>query len=285
MQDFMVFTTLIPRLTGSKVTLFMLEYMPELFQASYGKGAKHPVVKLLRFIEYVSSHYAHRVIAVCETQLRRVVKSNGLDRNKIPVVVNVPDDAIFAQKCVVVSNNGNHFRLITHGALLHRQGVQTLIKAVPLLSEDIPELTVDIVGDGEYRSQLEGLTQRLGVGEYVNTRGHVPIDSIPSYIAPADVAIVPHLLDLMLPIEAFEYLAMGRPILAADHTHMREYLGPDTMPYFRPGDEEDLARRVLELYHSRETRKMYADRAAALYQKRRWSITKLEYLKVYETLI
>ena len=49
-----------------------------------------------------------------------------------------------------------------------------------------------------------------------------------------------------------------------------------------PGDEKELADRVLELYHSPEKRASLASRAQEFYRKCQWQVMKHEYLKVYD---
>ena len=285
MPDFIVFTTLLSKLLGSKIILYLLDYTPEIFAIIFKKGDSHPVVKLLRFVEYISSHYADRIIVVCEPQRRRVITNNGLASNKVSVVLNVPDDKIFGREWPTIQVKNQEFRLITHGILLHRQGVQTLINAVPLLLKDIPELKVDIVGDGEYRSELEQLVKSLCISEYINITGAVPLEKIPAYIAQADIGIVAHLEDLMLPHKAFEYLALGKPVVASNHNHIREHFGQDLMLLFRPGDETDMAQRILELYHNLEKMKLLAMKGKAFYQDCNWSSERQNYIRVYANLI
>ena len=49
MPDFLVFTALLPRLTGSKIVLDLHDPTPEVYMAKYSMGPEHPVVKVLRF--------------------------------------------------------------------------------------------------------------------------------------------------------------------------------------------------------------------------------------------
>jgi glycosyltransferase involved in cell wall biosynthesis len=283
--DFLVFTTVFARLLGTKVILYMFDYMPELFATTFNKSERYLGVRLLRFLEKVSTHYADRVIVVCENQGKRVQESNGLSNGKVAVVLNVPDEAIFTQPPAAIQKDSQHFRLITHGTLLKRQGVQTLIRAVPLLVKDIPELKVDILGDGEYRPELEKLSRDLGVQSYINFTGFVPLRAVPAYIAQADVGVVAHLFDLMLPHKVFEYLALSKPIVASDHGHLRDHFNEDTVLFYQPDDERDLAGCILELYRSTEKRASLSAHAQRVYQCYRWQVTKQTYLKVFEELL
>jgi glycosyltransferase involved in cell wall biosynthesis len=59
----------------------------------------------------------------------------------------------------------------------------------------------------------------------------------------------------------------------------------NSVSYFQPADERDLANRILELYRSPEKRTALSQSAQALYRKYHWPIMKQEYLKVYQQLL
>jgi glycosyltransferase involved in cell wall biosynthesis len=285
MPDFFVFITLIPRLLGTKVVLYMYENMPELFISTFKTGPNHIGARLLRFLERISAGYAHRVIVSDGIPYKRVLESRGIPGEKITVVLNVPDDAIFDPESVDATKNGEHFRLISVSTIVERYGVQTLIRAVPLLIEDIPELRVDVVGDGEYRSELEGLAHDLGVVEHIRFTGMVPLESIPPFIAEADVGVMPMLADLGLPNKLFEYFALGKPSVASALPSLKLAFDESYVLFYEPDDEKDMARRILELYYSPEKRASMSSRAQAFYRNCNWQVMKHEYLKVYEELL
>ena len=55
--------------------------------------------------------------------------------------------------------------------------------------------------------------------------------------------------------------------------------------YFKPGDERDLADRILELYHNPEKSAALSSSAQTLYQQYHWPVMKQRYLKVYQQLL
>jgi glycosyltransferase involved in cell wall biosynthesis len=198
------------------------------------------------------------------------------------VVLNVPDDAKFLDESHPVAADGNHFRLVVVSTLIKRYGVQTTIKAIPLLLKAIPELKVDVVGRGEYRPELEKLARDLGVEEYLNFTGFVDHDEVASYIARAHVGLAPMIDDVGVSNKLFEYFAMGTPTVASALPSLTATFSDDCVLYYRPGDEKELADRVLELYHSPEKRASMIAQAQKFYRNCQWQVMKHEYLKVYE---
>lgn len=285
MPDVFVFITFFPRLLGTRVILYMYENMPELFASTFDKGPNHVGTRLMCLMERISAGYAHRVIVSDGIPYKRVLESHGVPSKKITVVLNVPDDAIFDPKFSLDAKDGDHFRLIVVSTIVKRYGVQTLIKAIPLLLKDIPELRVDVIGEGEYRPELEKLSHELGVAEHIRFTGLVPLEDVPSFIAQADIGIVPTITDLGLPNKLFEYFALGKPCVVSALPSLKATFDNSHVLFYEPDDAEGLASRILELCHSPEKRASLTSHAQAFYQNCRWQLMKHEYLKVYEDLL
>jgi glycosyltransferase involved in cell wall biosynthesis len=284
MPDFLVFVAWLPKLFGSRVILYMFENTPALFMSSYGVGPNHIGARLLRLIEKVSAGYADHVIVSDGHPYKRILESRGIRSDKITVVLNVPDDAIFNSD-LSSNGDGQHFRLIVVSTLLKRYGIQTLIRALPLLAGDIPELMVDVVGDGEYRPHLERMARELNVDKHLNFAGHVKHDNVPSYVSKAHVGVAPMINDVGAPNKLFEYFALGKPAVASALPGLTEMFGGDCIQYFEAGNERDLANRILELYRSPDRRNLLSASARAVYQQCRWSVMKQRYLGVYRQLL
>ena len=105
---------------------------------------------------------------------------------------------------------------VLHGVLyvgrLHRQkGVDTLVRAVPLLPPDVP---VTLAGDGPERAALEKLAARLGVADRVRVTGFLPHRQVPELLAGAAVAVLPSRYE-ELGTALVEAMAAGRPVVAS----------------------------------------------------------------------
>ena len=284
MPDFVVFTALVPKLMGAAVVLNLLDHTPEAFMEHFKVGPGNIIVKFLRLLEKASVRWPDYCFG---TQIfnQRIMENHGVPASRISLVPNVPDEN-FAGYNTYSGNHKEGFCLITHGSLLEKYGVQTLIKAVTLLVKDIPDLKVTIVGGGESKPHLERLAQSLGVMKYVDFIGIVPQNEVPGYIARADIGIVTILTKTnpMLPNKLFEYMVLQKPIITASIPAITAYFDDSSVMYYEPGDENDLARCVLELYRDEAKRTALSASGSLAYQKFRWSVTKYDYLNVYEQL-
>jgi glycosyltransferase involved in cell wall biosynthesis len=285
MPDFLVFVTLFPRLLGSKVILYMFENTTEVFVASFGINHNHLLAKLFRWIAKISAGYADSVIVSDGPLHKKSVETCGIPGDKITVVLNVPDDSVFNHEPTSFTKENNHFQMIVVSTIVKRYGIQTLIKAVPLLLKNIPELKIDIVGDGELRPDLEKMTRNMGIEEYVNFTGYLPYETVPDYIAQADVAIAPMIDDVGAPNKIFEYIAVGKATVASSLPGVKAVFDDSSVLYFRPGDEKDLADRILELYKNPGKRDALVLSAKTLYNEYRWPIMRDRYLGVYKRLL
>jgi len=282
MPDILVFTTLFPKMLGARVILYVFDPMPEYLAFKHRLRSNHPAINIVRWCERASAAYADQVI-VTANSVKRMLESRGTRGSKISIVLNVPDEGIFCPDASFkdVREDGN-FRVMTHGSILQNYGIQTIIKAVPILIGRIPKLEVLIVGEGEYLDELRTLAHDLAIEDYVKFTGYIPHEKIPSMISQADVGVVSVLNDPMLPTKLFEYLAMAKPVVIADQPAMKEYFDSSSMAFYQPDNEHDLARCILELHGNPQKRAVLAERAKEAYEKYRWSTMKDEYLRVFE---
>jgi phosphatidylinositol alpha-1,6-mannosyltransferase len=81
--------------------------------------------------------------------------------------------------------------LVYAGRLVEEKGVEDLIRSVALLLEKLPDCSTLILGDGQHRRWLESLASQLGLSDRITFAGWVPSDSVPHYLAAADVFIAP----------------------------------------------------------------------------------------------
>jgi glycosyltransferase involved in cell wall biosynthesis len=289
MPDILVFSALVPRLTGAKVILYIFDNMPELYAYLRQVSHAHPVVRLLAFLESVSARFADRVLVTQEFP-RRMVLARGVPADKLTVVLNCADDNLFkrsARSKEVVNADGaaRPFEIVSHGAILERYGIQVLVDAMPAITREIPQARVQIFGSGEYRSELEEQARRNGVADRIHFRGFTPLDELLSTLAGADAGYVGMLNDLVLPNKLMEYVSLGVPVVVSRWPTFEYYFPDDAATYFEPGDPEDLARAIISMYRDPERANARAGRAWQMYQRYQWPVQREVYLGVYSNLI
>jgi phosphatidyl-myo-inositol dimannoside synthase len=103
-----------------------------------------------------------------------------------------------------------------------RKGQDKVIRALPWVAREFPEVRFLVVGSGPDRDRLEGLAYRKRVADRVIFAEEVPHDVLPQYFRAGDVFAMPcRTRKLGLEVEGFglaflEASAVGRPAVAGD---------------------------------------------------------------------
>src|SRR5262249_34768155 len=108
--------------------------------------------------------------------------------------------------------------------------------------------TLLIVGDGPARAELEARALRLGLADRVRFTGVVRREDIPRHVAAYDVALQPAATPYASPLKLFEYMALGRAIIAPIQPNICEILvdGDDAL-LFDPSVDGDFAAKTERL--------------------------------------
>ncbi len=289
LPDFLVFAALVPKLSGSKVILDLHDLMPEFFAARFGTRKKW-LARLVRWQEKLSCAFADQVITVTELW-RQTLIARGIPADKISVVMNVADDAIFRRNPAdqARANGNGHYNLIYHGTLTRRYGLDLAIRAVDLVRHEIPGVHLTLHGWGDDRGPLKQMVDDLGLQDYVSfsTEG-MPASQLPEMIRQADVAIVPYRRDVftdgILPTKLMEYAAVGVPVIAARTTAISAYFDDNMVEFFAPEDHRDLASRILTLYLDRERRQHLVEGSEQFLEQYNWTRVSSEYTATVDRL-
>lgn len=102
-----------------------------------------------------------------------------------------------------------------------------------------------VVGDGPARPQLEALARELALGDRVRFTGVVAREAVPEHVAAFDIALQPAVVDYASPLKLFEYLVLGKAIVAPGQPNIREVLqdGVNAM-LFEPDEAGGLERSL-----------------------------------------
>lgn len=144
-------------------------------------------------------------------------------------------------------------------------GMEGLIYLMKELLPRFPELTVLMVGDGPERERLERAAHEFQSSGRVIFTGARERSEIPQYLASIDIALAPAppiKKYYYSPMKLFEYMASGRPLVAAAIGQMGEIVqeGGNGL-LFEPGDWQSFAKQVERLILDPGLRKRCAQAA------------------------
>jgi len=291
MPDFLVLAAWLPRLFGKPVIHDIHDLMPELFTEKYNLGDKHWLVRMLRLQERWAAKMASAVLTV-EERLRDILDARGIPRDKTRVLLNLPDERIFApRERLERKPPGAPFVMAYHGTLARRLGLDIALRAVAKISDRIPNVELRIIGGGEERARLVKLRDELGLQERVTfSEGRVPVEKIPERLRDVDVGIVPTRLssgtDIMLPTKLLEYVAIGIPCIVPPTGTIRRYFDDKMVRFFEAENVDALAEAMIELYENPERRENLAEEATRRFGSiYRWSRHREVYVELVEQLL
>lgn len=186
---------------------------------------------------------------------RIMVVSNGINRGRFPV--GTDSTAIRLElglgSKLVLGFTG--FIRDWHGLPL----VVDVMKAMP----NRDQLHLLVVGDGPARADLERHAERTGMAGQVTCLGLVGRDRVAACIGAFDIALQPQVVAYASPLKLFEYMALGRAIVAPDQPNIREVLvDGETALLFRPDDHHHLCEQIARLCGDPALRRTLGDAAS-----------------------
>jgi glycosyltransferase involved in cell wall biosynthesis len=287
MPDFLVLATWLPRLLGRPVIHDVHDLMPELYVEKFDSGDAHWIVRALKLQERWAGKFASAVLTV-EERLKDILSGRGIPRSKINVLMNLPDQRIFAPRGTLPRKSDDApFVLVYHGTLARRLGLDIAIMAVDKARAAVPRLELRIIGAGEERSRLIELRDRLGLRDVVSfSEGFVPVEQIPGLINDADVGLIPLRIsggtDIMLPTKLLEYVFVGIPCIAPKTGTIARYFDEQMVEFFEPENAGSLADAIIRLYRDSTRRSRLAAEATRRFAN---TYTWTEHKKIYMTLV
>jgi glycosyltransferase involved in cell wall biosynthesis len=102
--------------------------------------------------------------------------------------------------------------------------LDVLIPAVAELRQAGRNIRILLVGDGPVAPTLRDLAARAGLADHVTLTGRVPRSEMPAYIEAMDICVLPDSNEFGSPMVLFEFMAMGRAIVACDRGPIRDVL-------------------------------------------------------------
>ncbi|MFZ2449908.1 MAG: glycosyltransferase family 4 protein [Methylovulum miyakonense] len=105
-----------------------------------------------------------------------------------------------------------------------------------------------LVGDGPARNAIEQQAASLGISDHVSITGIIDRDEVARYVAVFDIALQPDVVAYASPLKLFEYMVLGKAIIAPDRANIREILThrSDAL-LFNPNEEQAFTEQLREL--------------------------------------
>jgi phosphatidyl-myo-inositol dimannoside synthase len=156
--------------------------------------------------------------------------------------------------------SGRSVRLLFVGRLWPAKGLDVLLRAMPMLEENV---TLSVVGEGREMARSRELVDRLGLGARVTFEGWQDRASLEDYYHAADLMVIPSRTE-GVPKVALEALVRGLPIVGTSVGDLPALLGANERGRLvSPIDADALADAIRRAIVDRDYTMLMAERGLA----------------------
>lgn len=252
---FSLFTPLVAKLFRIKLVLEINGFVVDDVASKEWTG---PLAWLSVNCERFLHNIADASIIVTETIYNAIHETFGIPKHKLYHIkngVNIdhfkPLDKVKCKQELGFDPAVDYIGYV--GCFTDWDGIEHIVRALPAIKAERPQVKVLLVGDGDHRSFVEAEVQRLGLVQDVIFTGYVAYKDLPKYLNCFSVAVAPYGggKDVetrnnkgLSSLKCLEYTGTGLPTVVADIPGM-DYIR-DKSGYIIPqGNERALAEKVL----------------------------------------
>ncbi len=257
----------------------------------------HTVLKDPSFVQKIIireiSEQSSKVIVMSQRALDFLTDIYDIPADKVQIIEHgVPD--LEAQESNPIKNLSvfkNNRVLFTFGLISRNKGLETMIRALPKIVEQHPDVMYVVLGNThpgviknsgeEYRDGLKRLAAQLNVGKHLTfINKFVSEEELFDYLTAAEIYVTPYLNEAQITSGTLSYaVGAGAAIISTPYWHATELLAENRGRLFDFKNEEQLAAHVNELLSNDD---MLAEMRANAYEyglHLRWPKTGAEYIR------
>ena len=208
-----------------------------------------------------------------ELQKESVIIPNGVDTDRFYPILHA-------------STHNNRRIITTLSRIDNKKGLEYAIESMTKILKSHPDTVLRIIGDGDFKSELENRTNSLNIREAVEFIGTIPNTDVPNYLQKSDIFLLPSLFE-GLPLTLLEAMACGLPIISTPVSIAPEIINKWSngiiVPFKSP---EAIADAVINLLSNPNLMETYAKNSAtAAKETMSWKSVAEQYIKLYQSII
>lgn len=192
-----------------------------------------------------------------ESHMGRRLIELGADKNNMLVMPKGIDTDIFKPAAEKMINNSH--TMISTRQLRKTYNHDVVLKAIPLIKKQVPDIQYLMCGDGEYKAELKLLSSQLGIEDNVTLLGKINHRDLPNYLNSSQVYVSMQSSD-GVSASLLEAMACGLMPVVTDIEANRLWIrdGQNGL-LVTPSDHIALAAKIISAFESDASRKMAVD--------------------------
>jgi len=294
MPDILVFAAAAAKLRGSKLILDLHDPMPELMQTIFKLPPESLSVRVLKTMEKRSIAFSDLVLTV-NIACQNLYSARSCRPDKIRVVLNSPDDYIFRFRPANLNESNvetieRAYTILYHGSLVARNGLDLAVEALETVRKSIPNVKLIVCGERTpFLDRVMEMARDRKLGQNIDYLGVQNLNGIVEAITACDLGIIPNqkniFTEINTPTRIFEYLALGRPVIAPRTNAIQDYFGDRELIFFELGDARDLARQIEYAFsHPKEVMET-TRRGQRVYLNHTWARERAQFLDAIDEIL
>jgi glycosyltransferase involved in cell wall biosynthesis len=243
-----------------------------------------------RLVERWTLSRADHLITVTDV-MRGKIEDIGIDPSRITVShtavdPEVMDPARFDRTRLRGALGLQGFTVGFVGTMNRWQGIAKFFNVFDKAFARAPDLQFLMVGDGEFRAELESRCASRAWASRVRFVGRKRHSEVPDLIAAMDACMLLDSNDYGSPMKVFEYMALAKPVIAPRVAPVLEVMRDrDTALLIDPGDAEQMVDAICELHADAALRERLAQAGRAQVLRRHtWSRNAAEIVAIGQRL-
>jgi glycosyltransferase involved in cell wall biosynthesis len=233
-----------------------------------------------------------RLILVTEEAKQHAISREGIDSNKIFVVPNTVKKDFESELSVsrsIENRLKDKFCILYFGDTALRRGTDTMIEAVFLLRERIPNIHAILVGKGSEDFKLVAQAEKLGIRDCISFEGWQDVSLLKAYAAGSEIGICPFRRNLhhdtTFANKLFQFMGLGLPLIVSDCPSQVNVIKKYNCGLvFDAENANDLADKILNLYNNKDLRKKLGQNGEkAIREDLHWEITSKSLVDLYHS--
>ena len=245
---------------------FKLPFILEVNSPLYEERKKNNGISIKSLAQWTERYVwknADHILPVTQV-LANIIAQEGISKEKMTVIHNginlkhFPWPPVVSEEIIQQYNLENELILGFVGFVREWHRLDRVLDAIAEHPKENWHLF--LVGDGPGREFLENYAKKKGIVDKVTITGIISREKMPQYQSVFDLALQPDVTRYASPLKLFEYMALGKAILAPNMDNIKEILTADKDALLF-SDEIDFKEKLIRLCQNEQLRKQLGDRA------------------------
>lgn len=286
LPDFIVFCAIVPFLFGKKIILDMHDIMPAMVMSKFQSDENSIIFKITKLQAKISLKFSNALIMADHSQADWL-KNNNISHKNTNVFLNLPPLSCFHER--PLHSYDEELKLVYHGTVTQRLGLDIAVKAVENLRENI-NISFTIIGNGDYKEELKEYCKTKKIlNKSIYFKDAIPVESLQNELEKYDLGIVSNRKSIlsdncMLPVKLLEYVYMGIPVLVPRLKVIERYFNDEMVYYYEPENIYELVILLNKIYSRKLVLNDKIEKSKKFFNTYNWEKQSKEYLNLIKSL-